>query len=273
MTVVQAITKILESRNEALTIYEIFNSILDYGLYDFKAKHPISIVNAAVRRHCQGIDFPTAHPIKYFKLSGIKHGKNTYLLISDSTVEKSVVRKTTSARTSEQLPEELLLVVHEEHCNNVRFQLLDQILEKNPAFFEKLVMKLLLAMGYGYSIDSGIVTGGTNDKGIDGVIDEDRLGFDKIYIQAKRYAEENKVYVNELKEFVGSMMVDKGVFITTSSFHANAIKYAEDVERKGIKLKLIDGKQLVSLMLRHKIGITTTDTIDIYVVDTDFFQE
>lgn len=274
MTVVEAITKVLVEKSEIMTAHEIYEEIVKMNLYNFLAMQPINIVNSALRRHCQGINFPSASPIKYFQLAGKKRGKSSYILIDQAIPEiKIPFYKKQDEQPSEMLPEEKMLSAYKEHCENVKTQLLEEILRSNPAFFEKLVLKLLLTMGYGYSIDSGIVTGGPHDKGIDGVIDEDRLGFNKIYIQAKRYAATNEVYTKELKEFVGSMMVDKGVFITTSSFHKNAIKYAEEVERKGIKLKLIDGHQLMELMLRYKVGVAIVDTVNTYIVDPEYFSE
>jgi len=275
MTVVQAIKKALENNHSGMTASEIHEEIVRRNLYNFLAMQPISIVNSTLRRHCQGIDFPTASPVKHFNLAGKKRGKNIYNLINDNILPSNIViSKEKDEKMSELLPEEIISSTYRKHCENVKLQLLEKILNNNPAFFERLVLKLLLAMGYGYSAESGIITGGSYDKGIDGIIDEDRLGFSKVYIQAKRYSRDNIVRSNELQNFVGSsLMEEKGVFITTSFFHKNATKYAQEVERKGVKLKLIDGPQLVDLMLRYKIGVTIADTINTYIVDSEYFSE
>jgi len=179
----------------------------------------------------------------------------------------------------EKLPEEIILSAYHAHCESVKTSLLEKILENDPSFFEHLVLKLLLKMGYGYSLESGIVTGGPYDQGIDGVIFEDELHFNQIQFQAKRYAANHTVRAKELREFVGSILasesgVDKGVFITTSSFDRNALAYEKKIAgNKNLTLKLIDGRQLVDLMLKHQIGVTVTDTFSTYIVDADYFNE
>lgn len=273
MTVIEAIKQVLETKDNGMTAPEIYKEIVRRDLYNFLAKQPISIVISALRRHCQGVDFPTANPVKHFKLMGKKKNKNCYQLIGDKSIDiAQLTSPITSESSTEALPEEKIAAAYKEHREQVKTQLLDYILSKNPVFFERLVLKLLLAMGYGYDMHSGKVTGGPHDKGIDGIIDEDRLGFSKIYIQAKRYARKNIVYTKEIKEFVGSMIVDKGVFITTSSFHKNVHTYAKEVEHK-VKLRLIDGLQLVDLMLHYGVGVTIVDTANMYVVDLDFFSD
>lgn len=150
--------------------------------------------------------------------------------------------------------------------------LLDVILEANPAFFERLVVDLLLKMGYGYDSASGIVVGSPNDGGIDGIINEDKLGLDKIYLQAKRYSKENTVGRPELQMFVGAMQnVQKGVFITTSKFSKQAIEYANMQQQKN--LKLIDGEVLTELMLKYGVGITPISIFTTYKIDKDYFNE
>lgn len=126
-------------------------------------------------------------------------------------------------------------------------------------------------MGYGYDASSGIVVGGSHDGGIDGIISEDKLGLDLIYLQAKRYALKNSVGRKDLQAFVGAMQnVQKGVFITTSTFSNEARKYAEQQQQKN--LKLIDGEMLNALMIKYEVGITTEDSIKIYRVDSSYFE-
>jgi len=145
------------------------------------------------------------------------------------------------------------------------------VLKNSPAFFEHLVVDLLLKMGYGYDQKSGIVVGNSHDGGIDGIINEDKLGLDLIYIQAKRYSEENTVGRKELQAFVVAMEnVQKGVFITTSKFSKEAIDF---VKRQQKRIKLIDGKLLSDLLVKYQIGINVVQTISLYKIDTDYYGE
>ena len=127
-------------------------------------------------------------------------------------------------------------------------------------------------MGYGYDKNSGFVTGQSHDGGIDGIIFEDNLGLDRIYIQAKRYAPGNKVKRPELQAFIGAMEdVKKGVFITTSQFTNEAASYASKQQQK--HLKLIDGELLVGLLVRFEVGLSTAQVLKIYKIDTEYYGE
>ena len=149
--------------------------------------------------------------------------------------------------------------------------LLNHILDQHPSFFEELVVSLLLEMGYGSDKQSGKVLGRVHDGGIDGVIYEDRLELSKIYIQAKRNDFDNTIGRPLLQAFVGAMQdVQKGVFITTSSFTKEAIKYAESQQQKS--LKLIDGEYLVELMIRYGIGLEKVQTYTVYKINEDYFE-
>lgn len=142
---------------------------------------------------------------------------------------------------------------------------------KVPEFFEHLIVELLLKMGYGYDSDSGIVVGGSHDGGIDGIINEDKLGLSLIYIQAKRYSSENSVGRREIQSFVGAMQnVHKGVFITTSSFTREAMEFAEHQQQKS--LKLIDGEMLTRLMVKYEVGIIGQQSLKIYKIDNLYFE-
>ena len=150
-------------------------------------------------------------------------------------------------------------------------QILENILHKDPIFFEKLVVDLLLKMGYGeFRPDAGKSTSPTNDGGIDGIINEDRLGINKIAIQAKRYDKSNKIGTPLLQNFVGALMgkgVTKGVFITTSSFTKGAVDYA-----KNQSIILIDGDKLADLMIEYNVGTFTSHTYEIKRIDSDYFN-
>ena len=173
---------------------------------------------------------------------------------------------------SESLPEEKIANAIDEHLQQIKQQLLDNIMSNHPDFFEQLVVELLLKMGYGYDDNSGIVTGGSHDNGIDGIINEDKLGLDLIYIQAKRYLNTNKVGRKELQAFIGAMgHIQKGVFITTSSYTKEAYIFGTQQQQKSIKL--IDGSMLADYMVKYGIGVESVKTFNIYKINSDYFKE
>jgi restriction system protein len=151
-------------------------------------------------------------------------------------------------------------------------QLLDLIGRSSPAFFEQLVVDLLLKMGYGGSLeDAGKAIGRSSDGGIDGIIKEDKLGLDAIYIQAKRW--QGTVGRPEIHRFAGSLhgvRARKGVFITTSRFTSEATEYVASID---LKIVLIDGKTLARLMFEHGLGVTTYKTFELKRIDSDYFSE
>jgi restriction system protein len=155
----------------------------------------------------------------------------------------------------------------------VRQDLLDRLLEAPPDFFERVVVDLLLAMGYGSTAeDAGRTLGRTGDGGVDGVIREDRLGLDLIYVQAKRYRD-GPVTADQLRSFAGALDdkgARKGVFITTSRFTADARSFAERQQMK--RIALVDGDTLTSLMLRHDVGVRPARTIVLKKLDLDYFE-
>ena len=151
-------------------------------------------------------------------------------------------------------------------------EILEKVKSCSPAFFEKLVVELLVNMGYGGSRkDAGEAIGRSGDEGIDGIIKEDRLGLDVIYIQAKRW--ENTVGRPEIQKFVGALQgkrAKKGVFITTANFSNEALTYARDLD---LKVVLIDGDQLVENMIDFDIGVSLSRKFDMKKIDLDYFEE
>jgi restriction system protein len=149
---------------------------------------------------------------------------------------------------------------------------LEHVKEASPAFFERLVVELLVRMGYGGTLqDAGKAVGRSGDGGIDGIIKEDRLGLDVIYIQAKRW--ENTVGRPEIQKFAGALQghrARKGVFLTTSEFSSEAEDYATRIDSK---IVLIDGHTLAGLMVDHNVGVASTRTYDVKRIDTDYFAE
>lgn len=173
---------------------------------------------------------------------------------------------------SEATPEEMLEAGYTKLSENLVDDILVNIAQCSPSFFEHLVVDLLVHMGYGGSFsEAAQVVGKSGDEGIDGIIKEDKLGLDTIYIQAKRW--KGVVGRPEIQKFAGALLgqkASKGVFITTSSFTKEAEEYAASVDRKVV---LIDGQKLASLMIEHNVGISTVRTFEIKRIDSDYFEE
>ncbi len=176
---------------------------------------------------------------------------------------------------ADSTPEEALYISYQGIRNSIYREIIDTILSKNPREFEKLVVQLLQKMGYGGQIkNSGQVTQYSNDKGIDGIIREDILGFGRINIQAKRYAIENKVPREDIQKFVGALAVaqsDKGVFITTSDFTKGAYEYAQSLNFS-TKIVLINGDKLAEYIYNHNLGVQSERIIEIKKLDSDFWD-
>lgn len=272
MTILEAITDVLTREGAGLTCKEITNRILSNDLYVFNTPDPNSIVRHSLRRHCQGLDFASAHPVKRFAIVSGKRQTAIYCLLDQVPAASSNKQPVTAPLSSEAdlLPEEKMQKYYEVHRENIKGQLLDSILNNDYSFFEHLVVKLLLELGYGYGTEAGKVVGRSHDGGVDGIINEDKLGVDKIYVQAKRYASTHHVGSREVQAFAGAMKkVSKGVFITTSSFTKSARQ--EAAEQVGKQIALIDGAMLTDLMLRCNVGIRRIHTFDTYEIDEEFF--
>lgn len=172
-------------------------------------------------------------------------------------------------------PMEMLDVAYKQVFDTLASQLMDEVMKLTPVEFEKLVVKLLLKMGYGSDVDeAGKVTLQTNDGGIDGIIKEDQLGFSQIYIQAKKWATDQTISRPEIQKFVGALQgqqAQKGLFITTASFSDGAVKYAENL--LGVKVVLVDGTTLTKLMIKHNLGVSIDCVYEIKKIDSDFFAE
>lgn len=267
MTIVESIKTVLADFPGGLTHQQVYNEIIQRKLYSFGAKDPLSVVRAKLRTHCIGIDFPTASKVKHFKIVSQSNSINYYGLIESDSVQIQEPEYT----NEEALPEEKIQSAYNEHIKEIKSQIMLAIQNNHPSFFERLIVDLLLNMGYGYDKTSGVVVGGPHDGGIDGIISEDKLGLDLIYLQAKRYSDGNNISRKELQAFIGAMQnVHKGVFITTSSFTEEAKRFAEQQQQKSIKL--IDGPLLADLMVRYGVGVSAVTTFSIYRVDSDYFE-
>ncbi|MEP6846807.1 MAG: restriction endonuclease [Panacibacter sp.] len=175
---------------------------------------------------------------------------------------------------NEQTPEENLDKAYQRIRKSLASELLNKVVDLSPTFFERLVVELLVRMGYGGSIkDAGKAIGKSGDEGIDGTIKEDKLGLDIIYIQAKRWKPGNVVGRPELHKFVGALAgqgAKKGIFITTSNFTKEALDYTPKNETK---IVLIDGEQLSQLMIDYNLGCTTQQIYELKKIDSDYFGE
>lgn len=185
---------------------------------------------------------------------------------------KAIPSTSPETNNENQTPEELIELGHEKIAQDLRLSLLEQIKSCSPRFFEQLVIDLLLEMGYGGSRkEAGTLTQQGADGGIDGIINEDRLGLDVIYVQAKRW--ECVVGRPEIQKFSGALLgkrAKKGIFITTSGFTKDAVEYAQSIDSR---LVLIDGKKLTELMIECNIGVSISQTYTIKKLDSDYFIE
>ncbi len=174
--------------------------------------------------------------------------------------------------TDVETPEEALEAAHAKMRGTLASEVLGRVKTGSPEFFEKLVVELLLKMGYGGSrADAGQAVGKAGDEGIDGVISEDRLGLDIVYLQAKRW--DGSVGRPEVQKFVGALhgkRAKKGVFITTGFFSSDAAAYVEHIDPKVV---LLDGRRLAELMIDFEVGVTTARIYSVKRVDSDYFEE
>lgn len=152
-------------------------------------------------------------------------------------------------------------------------ELLERLLAESPAFFENVVVRLLVSMGYGGTFaEAGKAIGRSGDDGVDGVIDQDTLGLDRVYVQAKRYKSENVIGPAAIREFFGSLdmkKATKGVFVTTSTFSSAATATAEQL---GKRIVLLDGKSLTELMIRFNVGCRVAEVFELKKIDEEFFE-
>ncbi|MCP3682892.1 MAG: restriction endonuclease [bacterium] len=191
-------------------------------------------------------------------------------------IEFRTIKKETSKENSKEdeelediTPDELMGKGYNLITASLAQELLEKIRKVDPSFFEEVVGKLLFAMGYG----TCEITGGSGDKGVDGIVNQDKLGLDRIFFQAKRYDESNSVNARDVRDFVGTLDlhgVNKGIFITTSRFPKDTNEILKKTPKNII---LIDGPKLAKLMMEHNVGVSSQKTYQIKQIDTDFFPE
>lgn len=204
--------------------------------------------------------------MKYPAFAAYASSKNT------STHTTSPTVPTDNPHISELTPTEQLEQAHETISNDLAADLLSKVMEQTPAFFEHLVVDLLVKMGYGgANSEAAQVTQLTNDEGIDGIIYEDKLGLDKIYLQAKRWT--NSVGRPTIQQFAGALVgqnATKGVFITTSTFTKEAREYVKGINQK---IVLIDGSELAKYMIEYNVGVSVKKVYEVKRIDNDYFEE
>jgi restriction system protein len=170
-------------------------------------------------------------------------------------------------------PDEDMRRAHSQIERDLAEEILEKILAGPPAFFEQVVVNLVTAMGYGGSVaDAGKALGQSGDGGVDGVINEDTLGLDRIYVQAKRYKDGNVVGPGAIRDFFGALdqfKAGKGLFVTTSTFSSSAIKTTEGLSKR---IVLVDGARLAKLMIQYDVGCRVEETMSIKRIDEDFFD-
>lgn len=213
---------------------------------------------AVIKKHPSNINVKFLEQFPSFiEFRNLRHEKG----IEETEVEEII-----------RTPEESIEIAYQNIKQNLAQEILSQVKSVSASFFEKLVIDLLVKMGYGGSRkDAGRAIGKSGDEGIDGIINEDRLGLDIIYVQAKRWG--NTVSRPEIQKFVGALQgqrAKKGIFITTSDFTKEAIAYASNIETK---IVLIDGEKLANLMIDFNIGVSSIKEYEVKRVDSDYFTE
>ena len=189
-----------------------------------------------------------------------------------SGVNVSAIKQPEITEVSNETPDEQLAAAHMSLMESLADEVLETVRSASPSFFEKLVVDLMISMGYGGSRkEAGQATQATNDDGIDGIIKEDKLGLDTIYLQAKRWA--NTVHRPEIDKFIGALTrqrARKGVFLTTSDFSVGAREAAAGLD---MKVVLLDGRELAQLMIENNLGVNVKEVFEVKQVDTDYFIE
>jgi restriction system protein len=224
----------------------------------------------------RGINKITARGLDVLKQKPLKIDVNFLMQFDEfkefRALKHHKVAEDIESTVNDNTPEESLEIAYERIQSDLAAELIQRLKTCTSSFFERLVVEVIVKMGYGGTRqDAGKAIGKSGDGGIDGIIKEDRLGLDAIYIQAKRW--ENVVGRPEIQKFVGALSghhAKKGLFITTSYFSSDAADY---VSRIDAKVVLIDGETLAQLMIEHNVGVSTVNTYEIKKVDSDYFAE
>ncbi len=198
----------------------------------------------------------------------------SFRFAQDGAEEQAEAAVQANDATASLTPDEVMRAAGRQLESALASELLQRVVTGTPAFFESLVVRLLIAMGYGGSVNDldRALVGKSGDGGVDGVIDQDPLGLDRIYVQAKRYGPDNNVGASAIRDFFGSLdrfKATKGLFVTTSSFTSSARETADMLSKR---IVLIDGPQLARLMIRHEVGCRIEERLTIKKLDEEFFD-
>lgn len=237
-------------------------SRLDWAIFDLRQSYGL------IERHGRGIYVITEKGKEIRQKYGMDITKRILEEESRNTLD---IENESENTEKEFTPKDMIETAISELRTEIKTTLLENILQKDPYFFEVLVVKLLKEMGYGTERSSAETTGKSRDEGIDGIIYQDKLGFDAIYIQAKKWKDKTSVGRDELQKFAGALLGKKalkGVFITTSSFTEPAKDYARQQ-----RIRCIDGEELANLMIDHEVGVKVASRFNVYDIDEDFFSE
>ena len=233
------------------------------GLLDTKKRGFFTITGRGIEALNSGQNIDNKY-LKQFDTFNSFHGQSSEIKVVDNTFTQDDEQMT---------PDEVLRRAYEKINDSLSTELLTRVRVVSPIFFETLLVDLLVEMGYGGNEEGAAhALGRTGDNGVDGVINQDPLGVDQIYIQAKRYAEGNNVGASDIRDFFGALNLkkaNKGLFITTSDFTPSAVQTARNL---GSRIVLINGQQLSKLMLRFNVGCRDVETLQLKRVDEDFFD-
>lgn len=281
--VAEAFSMTVEERAERLKSGQLrFSNRVFWGITDLEKAHLLEYgkPKGTYRITEEGKSFLSIHsgPISgrdlYEGCPSFKAWKDGYQAVEKP--QTSAVEAAPRVEVDErESPQEAMESAYGEICDALADGLVSVIMGKSPDFFEHLVGKVLVAMGYGESLESSAtVTQKSGDEGVDGVVREDRLGFGAIYYQAKRWDPSRTVGRPEIQAFVGALIgkgATKGLFITTAHFSAAARSYVEGLRSQ--KVVLIDGEALAKLMIEYNVGVSTREVYEVKTIDTDFFAD
>lgn len=269
-----------EERNELLPSgnQEIINNRVGWArTYLKKANLLTSPRRATFKITEQGLEVLNKKPakidVKFLQgLDDFKKWQTSYQTNYQNKKDNETSEESISEIEQGKTPEELLDYSFQKLKDELALELIEKIKNCSPGFFERLVIDLLIKMGYGGSRkEAGQIIGKSGDGGIDGIIKEDKLGLDTIYVQAKKW--ENTVPVGQVRDFAGSLLskkAKKGIFISTSNYPKGAYEFVASIEPK---IVLIDGKELAELMIQHNVGMATKSIYELKKLDLDYFEE
>ncbi len=221
-----------------------------------------------------GVTLLSSNPVRIDNQTLAKRPEfRAWLSTSKNGASSEAVPVALTSEAERATPEERIEGARKEMEANLKAEILDRVRQMPPAEFEELIIQLLVKMNYGQGREElAKVLGGSGDGGVDGVVHQDPLGLDRVYIQAKRYKEGNNVGPDSINSFIGALNIkkaNKGLFVTASGFSKQAQEHAM---ASSLHVVLIDGERLAELMIRHGVGVLTRHTVEIKVLDEAFFE-